>query len=284
MAPAIQQQSQQQLSQQHMVRPVILCQRLFSTTVQQHQQQQQPEHISQSSLQEQQQQQQQQQAQFSKSDAVAAEQDNIDEDIEEWLTAIKELRTEFSNPNSPYNPEISLAAPGENRVDIATMPYREFKPTEEQLSELSELANKQIPLPKDEVLEHCTNLIMKHGKKARAEKLLARALYVVKLQLRKDPVVVLKDILEQMAPLMVVKTFKNRTAKSTMIPVPLGRRQRLRTAFSWILDGASKRQASSFSVRLGEELIAAYNGNSNGFAKRAQMHKDAMSYRAYIKL
>ncbi|GMM37585.1 mitochondrial 37S ribosomal protein [Saccharomycopsis crataegensis] len=209
---------------------------------------------------------------------------DLTEDVDEWLSAIQQLRGEFSNNGKTFNPETSLAPPGENNVYIELMEQTQSKPTAAQIAEATTLRAKEVPKKNDELLEHCVNLMMRHGKKARAEKFMARALYLMKLKLRIDPVVAFKDILERMSPLMIVKNFKNGTAKSTNIPVPLGRRQRLRIAFGWILTRASERPAKDFSVRLGEELIAAYNGDSKGFEYRAEMHKDAIQYRSYIKL
>lgn len=209
---------------------------------------------------------------------------NVEEDVDEWLTAIKNLREEFSSSGNPYSPETSLAPPGETEIDFTTVETTKWEPNEEQLAELAALKGKSIPLPNDEVISYCTNLIMRHGKKARAEKFLARALYIVKLQLRTDPVQVFKDVLERMAPLMMVKSFKDGTAKIQQIPVPLGHKTRLRIAFGWIVTRSSDRKKRDFSVRLAEEIIAAHNGTAKGFEYRSEMHKEAVQQRAYVKM
>lgn len=193
----------------------------------------------------------------------------------EWISAIQQLRSQIkkdgfeepeSGPHSKYYEK-----------------YK-FEPTPEQIKQAEDLAEKPIPLKHDPVLEHCTNMIMKDGKKARAQRVMGRALYIVRLQLRKDPVEVLKEVLEKMSPLMAIRTQKSRAAKAIVMPVPLTQRQRHRTAFLWILDGAAKRRSADFEVRLGEELVAAYQGKSSGYDKRLQIHKTAMLQRAYVKL
>lgn len=195
--------------------------------------------------------------------------------VNEWISAIKELRAEiqkdgFEEPEQP--------------VRSKYFEKYQFEPSQEQIQKAEELAEKPIPVKSDPILEHCTNMIMKDGKKAKAQRTMARALYIVRLQLRKDPVEVLKDTLERMSPLMAIRTQKSRAAKAIVMPVPLTQRQRHRTAFLWILDGASKRRSSDFEVRLGEEIIAAYEGKSSGYDKRLQIHKTAMLQRAYVKL
>lgn len=206
-----------------------------------------------------------------------------DEDVDEWLTAVKNLRTQFSNPATPFDPETSLAPPGQLAIN-KTADIHGFAPTESQLEEVKLLTTRAIPLPKDELVENCVNLMMNHGKKARAQKSLARALFIVRLQLRIDPVDVLHEVMEKMAPLVSTHKFKNRTAKADVIPITVNKRQGVRYAFNWILEGAAKRQASNFSVRLGEELIAAYQGNSSGFEKRSRMHKEAISFRSFLRI
>lgn len=159
-----------------------------------------------------------------------------------------------------------------------------FEPTAEQLAKVESLQDKPIPQKIDSVVQHCTNMIMKDGKKARAQRVMAKALYLVRLELRKDPVEVLKETLDKMGPLMQLKTYKTRVAKNLTVPVPLNARQRNRRAFEWIIEGSEKRRSKDFAVRLGEEIISAYEGKSSGYEKRLQMHKAAMLHRAYIKL
>lgn len=208
-----------------------------------------------------------------------------DRQIDDWLKAIDELKDDFSQ--SEYMPEHALAPPGQSKIDIvqeANIMAKKFLPSAEQTAEWDTL--KEIPMPqrKDPILEHVTNMIMRHGKKQLAERKLSRALYIVYCKTRKDPIEILKKSLDDLAPLMVVKTFNTGVAKSAIIPVPLNQRQRNRLAWKWITESANKRISSDFSVRLGEELISVNNGSSAGFEKRDQLHKTAIAHRSYIKL
>lgn len=208
-----------------------------------------------------------------------------DEEVDQWLKALDELKTEFSERE--FLPEVSLAPPGQARIDIvadAKNALNEFEPTVEQIEEWEALKDKPLPQLKDPVIQHVTNMIMRHGKKDRAEKIISRALYFLFCKTRKDPVELLKKSLDDMAPLMMVKTFSTGVAKAAVIPVPLNKRQRNRIAWKWIVEGANKRVSSDFAVRLGEELVAVYEGRSSGFEKRDQMHKTAIAHRSYIQL
>ncbi|CEP63452.1 mitochondrial 37S ribosomal protein uS7m LALA0_S08e02784g [Lachancea lanzarotensis] len=208
-----------------------------------------------------------------------------DSEVDSWLEAIESLRSEFTEQQ--FMPETSLAGPGQTKINLleeALNAKKTFEPTDEQVAEWESL--KRVPLPprKDETIQHVINMIMRHGKKQRAERTLSRALYLVFCSTRQDPVPLLKKAMDDLAPLMVVKTFKTGVAKAAVIPVPLNSRQRNRIAWKWISEGADKRVSSELAVRLGEELISVYKGNSSGFDKRDQMHKTAIAHRAYIRL
>lgn len=207
-----------------------------------------------------------------------------DADIKKWMEAIDSLDAEFSA--GPFKPEESLALEGQGRINFLEEATKRdvFEPSHEQVVEWEALKKVPIPAKQDPILEQVMNMIMRHGKKEKARKMLSRALYIVYCETRKDPVVILKKALDDLAPLMITRTFKTRVAKAAMIPVPLSPRQRYRMAWKWITEGSDKRTSSDFSVRLGQELISVYKGNCSGFEKRNSIHKTAIAHRAYIKL
>ncbi|CCE85234.1 Piso0_004816 [Millerozyma farinosa CBS 7064] len=205
--------------------------------------------------------------------------DKIEEsDIDEWLKAVKELRGGKAVAETEYEVYLTeLANPEQFQQD-------EFVPSEEQKAQSEKYANKRVPVQNNTTVETVVNLIMRDGKKYKAQKIVYRALYIVHLRTRKDPVEILEETLSKLGPLMTTKVEKTGVAKNRVVPVPLNRRQRNRYAIMWILDGAEKKKSSDFSVRLAEEIVGAYEGKSSGYDKRAQMHKAAMAQRAYIRL
>ncbi|AET41024.1 mitochondrial 37S ribosomal protein uS7m Ecym_7176 [Eremothecium cymbalariae DBVPG len=205
--------------------------------------------------------------------------------VDEWLQAIDSLEAEFSSQS--ILSDVSLTPDGKGRMNLleeAMKSKKTFEPTKEQIEEWEALKKVPIPRKADDVLEHVTNMIMRHGKKEKARKIMSRALYLLFCATRKDPVEVLKQALDDLAPLMVVKTFKTGVAKAAVIPVPLNQKQRYRIAWTWIVEASKKKSSSDFAVRLGEELIAVHKGISSGFDKRDSLHKTAIAHRAYIKL
>lgn len=71
------------------------------------------------------------------------------------------------------------------------------------------------------------------------------------------------------------------------IPVPLGLRQRRRTAFTWVLESASKKAnkgtgRSDFARRIAEELVSIVEGKSALWDRRVNVHKVATSARSNL--
>lgn len=206
--------------------------------------------------------------------------ENITEgDVDEWLDAVKHMRSSGVGAAST-EPEVYVAQLAQPEPFLADV----FEPTPEQLAEVEAFANKKIPLPNEPMIENFTNLIMRHGKKLKAHKVLSRALYMVYLHTRQDPMRVLAETLDRLGPLMTTKVEKTGAAKNRTVPVPLNQRQRNRYAITWLLEGAAKKKSSDLSVRLADELIAAYEGKSSGYDRKAAMHKQAIAQRAYIRL
>ncbi|QBM87232.1 SSU ribosomal protein MRPS7P [Metschnikowia aff. pulcherrima] len=207
------------------------------------------------------------------------EKDEITEnDVDEWLRAVQTLKEGKTAPETEAEVYLSQLLQPEEFLK------EEFVPTKEQLAEVEKYSNKAVPLPIDPVIENFTNLIMRDGKKERAQIKLSKALYMVYLKTRRDPVEVLYETLDKLGPLFQLKVKKTGTAKNRTVPFPLNRRQRNRFAILWILEGAQKKKSLDFSVRLAEEIIGAYEGKSLGYDKKLQLHKNAITNRAYIEL
>lgn len=158
-----------------------------------------------------------------------------------------------------------------------------FQPTAEQALKKAQLQSAKIPAATDPTIKYLTNIIMRHGRKARAQRIMSEALYLVQLKKRVDPVQLLKDTLEKMAPILRLRRYTDGGARAEMIPVPLNERQRLRHAWTWIVEASDKRQSKSFSVRLAEEIIVASNGSGPGYEKKESVHKAGVAARSFIK-
>lgn len=215
---------------------------------------------------------------------------SAEQDATEWLEAIEQVRKEFTHDGKlPFNPTKAFSPDGETEVNLVQQAMdfhvkeNTFKPSAQQQEEFDRVKNIDIPVRSDPVIQYLTNVIMHSGRKARAQRTMSEALYLVHLQTRTDPVQLLKDTLESMAPILKLRRYTDGGARAEMIPVPLNERQKFRQAWKWIIDASDKRGSKSFSVRLAEEIIAASNKSSSGYEKREQLHKAGVAARSFIK-
>ncbi|VVT45489.1 mitochondrial 37S ribosomal protein uS7m [Magnusiomyces paraingens] len=213
-----------------------------------------------------------------------------DEDAREWLAAIRELRKDFTqNGTAPFNPLRAFSPDEDAEINLvqqaldASLHDSKFVPTQEQQAQLDRLRDVAIPVKTDPTIQYLTNVIMRHGRKARAQRIMSEALYLVHLSTRRDPVELLKSTLERMSPLLKLRRYTDGGARAEMVPVALSERQRTRHAWNWIVEASDKRNSKSFSVRLANEIIAASNGSGSGFSKREQLHKSGIAARSFIK-
>lgn len=199
-------------------------------------------------------------------------------DVDEWLQAINKLKSKHASAESEVEVYINEFSKPDAFLE------EQFEPTEEQKSQIEAYSGKSLPLLFNPTIDNFVNLIMRDGKKSKAQRIFFRALYIVYLKTRRNPVQLLEETLDKLGPLMATKVEKTGNAKNRTVPYPLKKKQRNRYAITWILEGAAKKRSPDYSVRLAEEIVSAYEGKSSGYDRKTQMHKTAMSHRAYIRL
>lgn len=115
------------------------------------------------------------------------------------------------------------------------------------------------------------NMIMMHGKKQTARKLLWKTMS----QLRDnghDAQEVFHTALDNVRPMMEMRTFK-----AGPVPFPLAPKRAEGQAMKWIIQAARKRSGGkSFDKKLTEEFIAAYQLKGGAVQKRESVHRDAV--------
>lgn len=106
-----------------------------------------------------------------------------------------------------------------------------------------------------------------------------------------NPILYLTLAIDSVAPLLRIRSQRGAAGGGValQIPVPLGQRQRRRTAIQWILAAAEKRRnvgsgKGSLAQRIAQEVIAVVEGRSAIWDKRNAIHKLGISARANIVL
>ncbi|KAG7740828.1 hypothetical protein KL923_001469 [Ogataea haglerorum] len=192
-----------------------------------------------------------------------------------FIQTMHELEQELkSGEYEPISSKVHLEAPS----------LLDREPTPQQLAEVQKINRSRRYDAEDDTLRFCAHMIMHGGKRQRARRYINHALYLVYLETRENPVDILKQVIDTVAPLVVTRVVKTGFAKNYSIPAPLTPRQRMRTGFKWILEASDSRASNDFPVRLAEEILNVYRGNSKLLEKKTSLHKQAISVRSYLKL
>jgi small subunit ribosomal protein S7 len=139
-----------------------------------------------------------------------------------------------------------------------------------------------LPDPKfgDVTLAKFMNHVMISGKKSVAERIVYGALEVVRTKLNRDPLEVFSSALENIAPLVEVKS--RRVGGATyQVPVEVRSSRRAALAMRWLVDYSRKRGEKSMPARLAGELMDAAQGKGAAVKKREDVHRMAEANKAF---
>jgi len=139
-----------------------------------------------------------------------------------------------------------------------------------------------LPDPKfgDVTLAKFMNHVMISGKKSTAERIVYGALDVVKTKLNRDPLEVFTEALENIAPLVEVKS--RRVGGATyQVPVEVRASRRAALAMRWLVEYSRKRGEKSMPQRLAGELMDASQGKGAAVKKREDVHRMAEANKAF---
>jgi small subunit ribosomal protein S7 len=118
------------------------------------------------------------------------------------------------------------------------------------------------------------NHVMVSGKKSVAERIVYGALDIVEERLKKSPVEVFEEALDNVAPLVEVKS--RRVGGATyQVPVEVRPSRRTALAMRWLVDYARARGEKSMAQRLAGELIDAVQSKGGAVKKREDVHRMA---------
>ena len=139
-----------------------------------------------------------------------------------------------------------------------------------------------LPDPKfgDITLAKFMNHVMVSGKKSVAERIVYGALDLVEQRLKKSPVEVFQEALDNVAPMVEVKS--RRVGGATyQVPVEVRPSRRTALAMRWLVDHARERGEKSMPQRLAGELIDAVQGKGGAVKKREDVHRMAEANKAF---
>ena len=139
-----------------------------------------------------------------------------------------------------------------------------------------------VPDPKygDPMITKFMNCLMKDGKKAVAEGVVYGAFEIVKERTREDPVLVFRRAVENVEPVVEVKS--RRVGGSTyQVPIEVSELRRTALAMRWLIIFARKRGGKTMAQKLANELIEASHSRGGAAKKREDVHKMAEANKAF---
>jgi len=124
------------------------------------------------------------------------------------------------------------------------------------------------------------NVIMQAGKKAVAERILYGALDTVTTKRGGDPMQTLEQALENVRPIVEVKS--RRVGGATyQVPVEVRPVRRNALAMRWLIDASRKRSEKSMAARLAGELMDAADQKGAAVKKKEETHRMAEANKAF---
>ena len=124
------------------------------------------------------------------------------------------------------------------------------------------------------------NVVMDSGKKSVAEKIIYRAFDQVQSKSGKDPLEVFSLALDNIRPVVEVKSRRVGGA-NYQVPVEVRPSRRTALAMRWLCDAARKRGEKSMDLRLAAEIIEASDNKGSAMKKREEIHRMAEANKAF---
>jgi len=132
----------------------------------------------------------------------------------------------------------------------------------------------------DRDLTKFMNYIMLDGKKSVAERIIYGSLDIVEGKLKREPVRVFHDALENVSPEVEVRS--RRVGGATyQVPVEVRPDRRKALAIRWLAAAARNRNENTMRERLAAELMDAAANRGSAVKKREDTHKMAEANRAF---
>ncbi|MDR1586819.1 MAG: 30S ribosomal protein S7 [Treponema sp.] len=139
-----------------------------------------------------------------------------------------------------------------------------------------------VPDPKynSVVVSKFVNRMMWEGKRSVGLRIVHEAMDILKEKAEKEPLEVFLKALENVKPVIEVKS--RRVGGATyQVPVEIRESRREALGMRWIIKAARARSGHGMGDRLAAELLDAYNNTGTAFKKKEDTHKNAEANKAF---
>ncbi len=141
---------------------------------------------------------------------------------------------------------------------------------------------KILPDPKfqDRIVAKFVNNLMRQGKKSTGERIIYGAFDQVEAKLKDDPLKIFKKALDNVKPVVEVKS--RRVGGATyQVPVEVRQDRRTALAMRWLIDYSRARGEKTMVEKLAGEIMDAASNRGNAVKKREDTHKMAEANKAF---
>ncbi|MGA2631752.1 MAG: 30S ribosomal protein S7 [Terriglobia bacterium] len=136
------------------------------------------------------------------------------------------------------------------------------------------------PIYGNPLVEKFINCIMYQGKRSVAQEIVYDALNTIKERANDDPLKIFKKAVDNVKPVLEVKTRRVGGA-NYQVPVEVNRNRQASLSLRWIIGYARERGEKSMKERLAAELLDAANNRGGAIKKRDETHRMAEANKAF---
>ncbi len=130
------------------------------------------------------------------------------------------------------------------------------------------------------VISKFVGRMMLDGKKSVSIRIVYEALDTLKQKTEKDPLEVFLKALENVKPMVEVKS--RRVGGATyQVPIEIRESRREALAMRWVINAARTKSGHGMGERLASELLDAYNNTGTAYRKKEDTHKMAEANKAF---
>lgn len=130
------------------------------------------------------------------------------------------------------------------------------------------------------VISKFVSRMMLDGKKATSVRIVYSALDLLKAKTEKDPLEVFLKALDNVKPMVEVKS--RRVGGATyQVPIEIRETRREALAMRWVINAARAKSGRGMDERLAAELLDAYNNTGSAYKKKEDTHKMAEANKAF---
>ena len=132
----------------------------------------------------------------------------------------------------------------------------------------------------NEMVAKFINKLMRGGKKSLAARILYNSFDIIEEKMKKSPLEVFEQALNNAAPVLEVKP--RRVGGATyQIPMEVPSGRRISLAVRWLLQSARNRPGKSMAEKLASELMDAAQGTGAAIKKKDDTHRMAEANKAF---